>query len=134
MAAPLAPWSFGGEGKGAAGWLIGEENRGLSYMFTMMNSARLHVGLEGVGLSELATQKAVAFAAERVQGRPLGRREGAIIQHPDVRRMIMFMKSMTEAARAISYAAAGAPGPLADRRTPARPAPKAPEPEPDTNS
>ena len=99
---------YGEEGKGAAGWLIGEENKGLSYMFTMMNSARLHVGLEGVGLSELATQKAVAFAAERVQGRPLGRRDGAIIQHPDVRRMIMFMKSMTEAARAISYTAAGA--------------------------
>ncbi len=99
---------YGEEGKGAAGWLIGEENKGLSYMFTMMNSARLHVGLEGVGLSELATQKAVAFAAERVQGRPLGRRDGAIIHHPDVRRMVMFMKSMTEAARAISYTAAGA--------------------------
>ncbi|MDE0478109.1 MAG: acyl-CoA dehydrogenase [Gammaproteobacteria bacterium] len=99
---------YGEEGKGAAGWLIGEENKGLSYMFTMMNSARLHVGLEGVGLSELATQKAVAFAAERVQGRPLGRRDGAIIHHPDVRRMVMFMKSMTEAARAISYKAAGA--------------------------
>ncbi|MYI02877.1 MAG: acyl-CoA dehydrogenase [Gammaproteobacteria bacterium] len=99
---------YGEEGKGAAGWLIGEENKGLSYMFTMMNSARLHVGLEGVGLSELATQKAVAFAAERVQGRPLGRRDGAIIHHPDVRRMVMFMKSMTEAARAISYMAAGA--------------------------
>ncbi|MXZ32298.1 MAG: acyl-CoA dehydrogenase, partial [Gammaproteobacteria bacterium] len=99
---------YGEEGKGAAGWLIGEESKGLSYMFTMMNSARLHVGLEGVGLSELATQKAVAFAAERVQGRPLGRRDGAIIHHPDVRRMVMFMKSMTEAARAISYTAAGA--------------------------
>lgn len=99
---------YGEEGKGAAGWLIGEENKGLSYMFTMMNSARLHVGLEGVGLGEMATQKAVAFAAERVQGRPLGRRDGAIIRHPDVRRMIMLMKSMTEAARAISYAAAGA--------------------------
>lgn len=99
---------YGEEGKGAAGWLIGEENKGLSCMFTMMNSARLHVGLEGVGLSELATQKAVAFAAERVQGRPLGRRDGAIIHHPDVRRMVMFMKSMTEAARAISYTAAGA--------------------------
>ena len=99
---------YGEAGKGAAGWLIGEENKGLSYMFTMMNSARLHVGLEGVGLSELATQKAVAFAAERVQGRPLGRRDGAIIHHPDVRRMIMFMKSMTEAARAISYSVAGA--------------------------
>lgn len=99
---------YGEEGKGAAGWLIGEENKGLSCMFTMMNSARLHVGLEGVGLSELATQKAVAFAAERVQGRPLGQRDGAIIHHPDVRRMVMFMKSMTEAARAISYTAAGA--------------------------
>lgn len=99
---------YGEEGKGAAGWLIGEENKGLSCMFTMMNSARLHVGLEGVGLSEFATQKAVAFAAERVQGRPLGRRDGAIIHHPDVRRMVMFMKSMTEAARAVSYTAAGA--------------------------
>ena len=99
---------YGESGEGAVGWLIGEENRGLAYMFTMMNSARLHVGLEGVGLGEMATQKAVAFAAERVQGRPAGRRDGAIIHHPDVRRMVMLMKSMTAAARAISYAAAGA--------------------------
>ena len=100
--------AYGEAGQGAVGWLIGEENKGLSYMFTMMNSARLHVGLEGVGIAELACQKAVAFAAERVQGRPLGRSDGTIIHHPDVRRMIMLMKSMTEAARAICYAAAGA--------------------------
>ena len=100
--------AYGEDGKGAVGYLIGEENKGLSYMFTMMNSARLHVGLEGVGLCELASQKAVAFAADRVQGRPLGRRDGAIIHHPDVRRMVMLMKSMTEAARAICYVAAGA--------------------------
>ena len=100
--------AYGEEGKGAIGWLIGEENKGLSYMFTMMNSARLHVGLEGVGISELACQKALAFAAGRVQGRPLGHRDGTIIHHPDVRRMILLMKSMTEAARAICYTAAGA--------------------------
>ena len=100
--------TYGENGKGAKGWLVGEENKGLSCMFTMMNSARLHVGLEGVGISELACQKAVAFAAERVQGRPPGRGDGPIIHHPDVRRMIMLMKSMTEAARAICYAAAGA--------------------------
>ena len=100
--------AYGEQGEGAVGWLIGEENKGLAYMFTMMNSARLHVGLEGVGISELACQKAVAFAAERVQGRPPGRREGTIIHHPDVRRMVMLMKSITAAGRAICYAAAGA--------------------------
>ena len=100
--------AYGEKGEGAVGWLVGEENKGLAYMFTMMNNARLQVGLEGVGVSELACQKAVAFAAERVQGRPLGRGDGTIIHHPDVRRMIMLMKSMTGAARAICYAAAGA--------------------------
>ena len=100
--------SYGDDGEGAVGYLIGEENKGLSCMFTMMNSARLHVGLEGVGICELACQKALAYAAERVQGRPLGRRDGTIIHHPDVRRMVMLMKSMTAAARAICYAAAGA--------------------------
>ncbi len=100
--------AYGDGGEGAVGWLVGEENKGLAHMFTMMNSARLHVGLEGVGISELACQKALAFAAERVQGRPPGRPDGPIIHHPDVRRMIMLMKSLTEAARAICYAAAGA--------------------------
>ncbi len=100
--------AYGADGEGAVGWLVGEENRGLSCMFTMMNNARLHVGLEAVGLSELACQKAVAYAAERVQGRPPGRADGAIIHHPDVRRMVMLMKSLTEAGRAICYAAAGA--------------------------
>lgn len=105
---PTCAMSYGDDGEGAIGYLVGEENKGLAGMFTMMNSARLHVGLEAVGLSELACQKAIAFAAERVQGRPPGRRDGAIIHHPDVRRMVMLMKSMTEAARAICYATAAA--------------------------
>ena len=105
---PTCAMSYGDEGRGAIGYLVGEENRGLACMFTMMNNARLAVGIQAVGLSEHAYQKAVAFARERVQGTPVGRTEGTIIHHPDVRRMLMLMRSLTEAARAICYATAGA--------------------------
>ncbi len=102
-ASPTCVMAFG-EGGGAMGWLIGEENQGLACMFTMMNNARLTVGLEGVSIAERAYQRARAYARERVQGRAAGGREPAtIIHHPDVRRMLMMMKALTEAARAIAY-------------------------------
>ncbi|HHL20825.1 MAG TPA: acyl-CoA dehydrogenase [Aliiroseovarius sp.] len=93
---------------GATGWLIGEENRGLNAMFTMMNNARLGVGVEGLGAGEGAFQQALAFAQERVQGRsPLGEAgTGTIIDHADVRRMLMGMRAELYAARAITLATA----------------------------
>jgi alkylation response protein AidB-like acyl-CoA dehydrogenase len=107
-ASPTAVMAFGDRG-GAVGYLVGEPNRGLEYMFTMMNHARLAVGLEGVGIAERAYQQALAYARERVQGRPLGRAGGErlpIVHHPDVRRMLMQMKATTEAMRALAYFAA----------------------------
>jgi len=93
----------------AVGYLVGEENKGLSYMFIMMNAARFSVGLEGVAIAERAFQRALAYAKERLQGRDLaGGGTVAIIKHPDVRRMLMLMKSQTEAARALAYVVAGA--------------------------
>jgi len=86
--------------EGAIGWLIGEENRGLAAMFTMMNAARLNVGMQGVGVAEAAYQKALAYARERRQGGKL------IIEHPDVRRMLMTMRARIQAGRAICYACA----------------------------
>lgn len=86
--------------EGATGWLIGEENRGLAAMFTMMNAARLNVGMEGVAVAEAAYQKALAHAKERKQGGAL------IIEHPDVRRMLMTMRAKIQAGRAICYACA----------------------------
>ncbi|TCA15992.1 acyl-CoA dehydrogenase [Rhizobium leguminosarum] len=101
---------FGGE-KGAVGWLVGEENKGLACMFTMMNNARLAVGMQGVAIAEAATQKALAYARERTQGRAPGA-SGAgmspIVEHPDVARMLLTMKALTQGARAISYACAHA--------------------------
>src|SRR5438105_3639076 len=98
----------------AVGHLVGEENHGLEYMFIMMNAARFAVGLEGVAIAERAFQRALAFAKERIQGRDLV--QGAqgtnaavpIIRHPDVRRMLMLMKSQTEAMRALAYTTAAA--------------------------
>ena len=92
----------------ATGYLVGKENHGLEYMFVMMNAARFAVGLEGVAISERAFQRALAFAKERVQGRDLGAGGKAvpIIRHPDVRRMLMLMKSQTEAMRALAYTTA----------------------------
>jgi alkylation response protein AidB-like acyl-CoA dehydrogenase len=93
----------------AVGYLVGEENKGLSYMFIMMNAARFSVGLEGVAIAERAFQRALAYAKERMQGRDLaGGGTVPIIRHPDVRRMLMLMKSQTEAMRALAYVVAAA--------------------------
>ncbi|HEV8108203.1 MAG TPA: acyl-CoA dehydrogenase [Burkholderiales bacterium] len=94
----------------AVGYLVGEENRGLETMFIMMNAARFGVGLEGVAIAERAFQRALAFAKERLQGRDLaaGGKTVPIIRHPDVRRMLMLMKSQTEAMRALAYVVAAA--------------------------
>jgi len=94
----------------AVGYLVGEENRGLETMFIMMNAARFAVGLEGVAIAERAFQRALAFAKERVQGRDLVGGGGSvpIIRHPDVRRMLMLMKSQAEAMRALAYTTAAA--------------------------
>jgi 3-(methylsulfanyl)propanoyl-CoA dehydrogenase len=94
-----------GDADGAIGHLVGEENRGLEFMFTMMNFARLEVGIEGVAIAERAYQHALEYAKNRVQGREIGVKGGgrvAIIHHPDVRRMLMSMKAQTEAMRAIA--------------------------------
>jgi alkylation response protein AidB-like acyl-CoA dehydrogenase len=95
-----------GDSGGATGWLVGEENRGLACMFTMMNNARLAVGLQGVAIAERATQQAFAYANDRRQGRVGG--SGAIVNHPDVRRMLLTMRGLTRAARAICYATGAA--------------------------
>jgi 3-(methylthio)propanoyl-CoA dehydrogenase len=96
-------------GPGAIGYLVGEENRGLEYMFVMMNAARFQVGMQGIAVCDRAYQKAVSYAKDRVQSRAVEGSAGpvAIIQHPDVRRMLMFMRANTEAARALAYVAAG---------------------------
>lgn len=106
-ASPTAVLQFGDHG-GAIGTLVGEENRGLEYMFIMMNAARFGVGMQGIGLAERAYQKAVAYAKERVQSRDLAGSAGpvTIIHHPDVRRMLMSMRAQTEGARALAYVAA----------------------------
>jgi len=102
-ASPTAVLSFGDDG-GAVGYLVGPENGGMRCMFTMMNNARFGVGLEGVAIAERAYQQALGYARERVQGRAVGGPQGAaIIHHPDVRRMLMTMKSLTEASRAVAY-------------------------------
>ena len=103
-ASPTAVMSYG-DGGGALGYLVGEENRGIECMFTMMNAARLGVGLEGVAIAERAYQQARAFALERIQGRALGGDADsvAIVHHPDVRRMLLSMRAQTEAARALAY-------------------------------
>ncbi|HEX5464565.1 MAG TPA: acyl-CoA dehydrogenase [Burkholderiales bacterium] len=109
-ASPTAVLAYG-DGEGAIGYLVGEENRGLQYMFTMMNQARLGVGVEGVALAERAYQHALEYAKTRVQGRAIGQQSGdrvTIIHHPDVRRMLMSMKARTEAMRALAYVAAAA--------------------------
>jgi alkylation response protein AidB-like acyl-CoA dehydrogenase len=104
-ASPTCVLSFGDEG-GAVGYLIGEENHGMSYMFTMMNQARLGVGLEGMALIERAYQQSVEYAVQRKQGRAPGAPAGessSIILHPDVKRMLVTMKSTIEALRRIIY-------------------------------
>ena len=100
-----------GDGKGAVGYLVGEESRGLETMFIMMNHARLGVGLEGIALAERAYQHAREYAKTRVQGRAIGQKSGdrvTIIHHPDVKRMLLTMKAQTEAMRAVAYTASAA--------------------------
>jgi alkylation response protein AidB-like acyl-CoA dehydrogenase len=107
-ASPTCVLAYGQDGE-AIGELVGEENRGLEYMFIMMNAARFSVGVEGIGLAERAYQAALAYARERIQGTEPGVRGGArvpIIRHPDVRRMLLLMKSQTEAMRALAAVAA----------------------------
>jgi alkylation response protein AidB-like acyl-CoA dehydrogenase len=104
-ASPTCVMAYGDDG-GATGFLVGEENRGMEYMFTMMNNARLAVGIQGVAIAERAYQQARDYARQRVQGRALGSRDPApvaIVEHPDVRRTLMLMKAQTEAARALAY-------------------------------
>jgi 3-(methylsulfanyl)propanoyl-CoA dehydrogenase len=107
-ASPTCTMTMGDHG-GAIGYLIGEENQGMRCMFTMMNQARLGVGLEGVGIADRAYQQALAFAQERKQGRALGKQgpgSDPIMVHPDVKRMLMQMRALTAAARTICYATA----------------------------
>ena len=100
----------GDVGEGAIGYLVGEENRGLEYMFVMMNAARFAVGMQGVSIADRAYQKAVAYARDRVQSRDVAGSPGpvSIIHHPDVRRMLMTMRALTEGARSLAYVAAAA--------------------------
>ncbi len=100
-----------GDDEGAVGYLVGEENRGMRYMFTMMNDARLAVAIAGTAIGERAYQQALAFARERVQGRPIGVPAGEaapIVEHADVRRMLMTMKAQIEAMRALNFATSAA--------------------------
>ena len=109
-ASPTAVLQFGDHG-GAVGFLVGQENRGLEYMFIMMNAARYGVGVQGIGISERAYQKAVAYARDRVQSRPVDgslSTAGPIIHHPDVRRMLMTMRATTEGCRAMACVGAAA--------------------------
>ena len=104
-ASPTCVLSFG-DGDGAVGYLIGEENRGMQYMFTMMNQARLSVGLQGLALGDRAYQQSLQYARDRRQGRAPGAPAGAaspIIDHPDVKRMLLTMKTTLEALRRLTY-------------------------------
>ncbi len=105
---PTAVMSYG-DNEGAVGYLVGEENKGVGYMFTMMNHARVNVGLEGVGIAERAYQHALWYAKERIQGKIIGDKTDGkkpILHHPDVRRLLMDVKSRTEAMRTLAYYAA----------------------------
>ena len=109
-ASPTAVLQFGDHG-GAIGYLVGQENRGLEYMFIMMNAARFGVGVQGIAIAERAYQAAAAFAKERVQSRPVDgsiMASAAIIHHPDVKRMLMTMRAYTEGCRALATVAAAA--------------------------
>ena len=105
-ASPTCVISFGDSGEGAVGYLVGEELKGMRNMFTMMNAARIGVGMEGLSISEAAYQHALDYAHERLQGRPIGAESVEsvpIVTHPDVRRMLMTMKAYTEAMRSLLY-------------------------------
>ena len=125
-ASPTAILAYGDNG-GAVGYLVGNENHGLEYMFIMMNLARFSVGMEGVGIAERSYQRAVAYARDRVQGKAVGTGKGdpagPIIGHPDIQRMLMTMRAYTEASRAVAYVTAAAidhahhePDPAAKKR------------------
>ncbi|MBJ3774892.1 acyl-CoA dehydrogenase family protein [Acuticoccus mangrovi] len=105
-ASPTCTMAFGAKGEGAIGYLVGVPHAGLRAMFTMMNNARVQVGMQGAAVAERATQQALAYAAERRQGHAGEVRDAPIILHPDVRRMLLTMKALTQAARAICYACA----------------------------
>jgi len=110
QASPTCVLQFGDHG-GAVGYLVGQENRGLEYMFIMMNAARYGVGVQGIAIAQMAYQKAAQFAKDRVQSRPVDgslKAAGPIIHHPDVRRMLMTMRAYTEGCRALSSVAAAA--------------------------
>src|SRR5690606_33915350 len=101
---------YGDQG-GAVGYIVGEENRGLEYMFIMMNAARYAVGVQGIAVAERAYQHAVQYARDRLQSRPVDgsvARPGTLIPHPDVRRMLMTMRAYTEGCRAMASVAAAA--------------------------
>lgn len=107
-ASPTCVLEFG-EDEGAIGWLIGEENKGMAAMFTMMNMERLYVGIQGVGVAERAYQQSVAYATERLQGKPIGKQHAQkdmvpIIEHADVRRMLMTQRAYVEATRGVCLA------------------------------
>ena len=109
-ASPTAVLQYGDHG-GATAWLVGQENRGLEYMFIMMNAARYQVGMQGVALAERAYQQAVTYARDRVQGRPVDGslpKAAPIIHHPDVKRMLLTMRAYTEGCRAMALVAAAA--------------------------
>ena len=109
-ASPTAVLQYGDNG-GAVGYLVGQENRGLEYMFIMMNAARFGVGVQGISIAERAYQKAVQFAKDRVQSRPVDGSllaSGPIIHHPDVKRMLMTMRAYTEGCRAMAISSAAA--------------------------
>src|SRR5512137_990029 len=125
-ASPTAVMAYGDKG-GAIGYLVGEENRGLEYMFIMMNLARFWVGMEGVGIAERSYQRAVAYARDRVRGKAIGTERGVpagpIIGHRDIQRMLLTMRAYTEATRAVAYVTAAAldhahrePDPAAKKR------------------
>jgi hypothetical protein len=108
---PVAAPGGGAAAPGAIGWLIGEENRGLEYMFVMMNAARFSVGVQGIGVAERAYQRAVAYARDRVQSRPVDASlpaGAAIIHHPDVKRMLMRMRAHVEGCRSLATVSAAA--------------------------
>ncbi len=106
---PTCTMTYGEKGEGAVGYLVGEPNRGLEYMFIMMNAARFSVGVQGIALADRAYQSALEYAKERVQGRDLtpgSRTPEPIVKHPDVRRMLMLQKATIEAMRALAYVTA----------------------------
>ena len=125
-ASPTCVMKYGEKGEGAVGWLVGEENRGLNVMFIMMNAARLAVGVQGVAVAERATQRAFAYAKERRQGRAGRRGKGGgdgmapIIEHADIRRSLLTMKALTQAARAICLVTAKETDVVAPRQEPGR--------------